>query len=417
MQKNLVMAAFATLFGLLLVEGGYRSYLYWQHPYYFKGDSGFWYLQASPVAFSEPFGFEYVPGTYQGGYVYDGQVIDCWDPVTWWAINERGNSGQIKGSYEDATLKVLVFGDSFTQRPMRAPTGEWMTWPNYLQDALERELGRSVHIVNFGRDGYGLLQMFDLAAAKIVEWKPDLAIFAFITDDLDRDRFWRTNTVLDGHERIMISETPELNPGWDTATDAFLSHPDATAEWCRQMLETGEKDDPIVRELEERLVAGRRKSSMLASPFSLSQSFVYDILVHGEPLYSTYSKDGPSQMPRHRLRNFADDSLMVARTQRIRETGVPYMLVHFASRTELRQREEFGGTGRTSQQRMELLRSLEELTDHEVYGTLDYAQLTDKDLRDLPANFAADGHPSLRGHEFYAHVVSEVLLSNGIVRR
>jgi hypothetical protein len=66
---------------------------------------------------------------------------------------------------------------------------------------------------------------------------------------------------------------------------------------------------------------------------------------------------------------------------------------------------------------MELLRSLEELTDHKVHGTLDYVHLTDEDLETLSANFTGDGHPSLLGHEFYAQVVAKILLSNEIVRR
>jgi hypothetical protein len=415
MLKNLFLASCATVFGLVAVEGAYRAYLYFWHPYYFQGDQGFWYLQSSPVAYNEAFGFDYVPGTYQGGYVYDGQVIECWNPVSWWVINERGNSGRIAGDYDDASLKVLAFGDSFTQRPMQGPNGEWMTWPNYLQDILERELGQSVHVVNFGRDGYGILQMFDLAAAKVVEWKPDLAIIAFITDDLDRGRFWRTNSSRDGEERVLISELPDPDPGWDIATDAFLVHSGATGDWCQEMLQTQRRDDRVIRELEDRLVEGRRRSSVLASPWSLRQSFVFDVTVHGEPLHSTYSRIGPTQMPRHELHRFSEDSLIVARVEQLRGTGVPYVLIHLASSTELEQGLEFGGSGRTSRQRMSLLSSLEELTGKEVYGTLDHVDLSGKGSEELDAYYDRDGHPSLLGHEFYSGVVSEILLSDGLI--
>jgi len=74
-----------------------------------------------------------------------------------------------------------VFGDSWA-----AFQQENRNWPLFLQDVLEARLGKKVHVVNFGRDGYGILQMFDLAATKIVEWKPDLVLFTFITDDLSR---------------------------------------------------------------------------------------------------------------------------------------------------------------------------------------------------------------------------------------
>ena len=143
-----------------------------------------------------------------------------------------------------------------------------MTWPNYLQDMLEEETGASVHVVNFGRDAYGVLQMFDLASAKIAEWRPDLAVIAFITDDLTRDRFWRTTTILDGRERIMTSMIPAQNQDWDIATDAYLLQSDATSEWCHHALDSGAVDDPIVLELEEVLRAGRRHSTLLADPFN-----------------------------------------------------------------------------------------------------------------------------------------------------
>jgi hypothetical protein len=417
MFRNLLLASSAMVIALASVEAAYRVYLYHWHPYYFMDQSGLWYLQASPITYSEPFGFEYVPGTYQGGYVFDGQVLECWDPVTWWAINERGNSGRIRGSYEDASLKVLVFGDSFTQRPMPTLEGEWMTWPNYLQDALERELGESVHVVNFGRDGYGVLQMFDLAAAKIPEWDPDLAIFAFITDDLDRARFWRTNVTVGGAQRVLVSEVPDPSPSWDVATDAFLIEPDATAEWCRRLLESRERGDPVVRRLEERLVEGRRRSSVLASPWSLTQSFAFDMIVHGEPLHSTYSRTGPTQMPRHELERFDADPQAVARLEAIRATGVPIFVIHFASSGELEQGLELGGSGRILPRRAGLMDSLGDLTGQAVHRTMDYLDLSPEAREDLSAYYTRDGHPSLLGHELYAGVVAEALLSTGILTR
>jgi hypothetical protein len=181
------------------------------------------------------------------------------------------------------------------------------------------------------------------------------------------------------------------------------------------MLQTQRRDDRVIRELEDRLVEGRRRSSMLASPWSLRQSFVFDVTVHGEPLHSTYSRIGPTQMPRHELHRFSEDSLIVARVEQLRGTGVPYVLIHLASSTELEQGLEFGGSGRTSRQRMSLLSSLEELTGKEVYGTLDHVDLSGKGSEELDAYYDRDGHPSLLGHEFYSGVVSEILLSDGLI--
>jgi len=195
---HVLLVVVGCIFGFLLTEGTYRLYLYQTQPSRFLGDRNLWYFQDSPFRYSEEFGFEYIPGKYVGGAVYEGKVTQCWDPMLPWVINERGNMGRIKGSYEHADLKILVFGDSVTAWARESPNGALMSWPDYLQDILEERLKKSVHVVNFARDGYGILQMFDLAAVKVPEWRPDIVIIAFITDDFTRDRFWRMITVLDG---------------------------------------------------------------------------------------------------------------------------------------------------------------------------------------------------------------------------
>jgi hypothetical protein len=64
---------------------------------------------------------------------------------------------------------------------------------------------------------------------------------------------------------------------------------------------------------------------------------------------------------------------------------------------------------------MSLLGSLEELTGKQVYRTLDHVDLGDRGSDELDAYYDRDGHPSLLGHEFYAGVVSEILLSDGLI--
>jgi len=40
-------------------------------------------------------------------------------------------------------------------------------------------LGRRVSILNFWRDGYGILQTIDLAVGEVPRWKPDLVLMNF----------------------------------------------------------------------------------------------------------------------------------------------------------------------------------------------------------------------------------------------
>ena len=54
---------------------------------------------------------------------------------------------------------------------------------------LEDETGKKINVYNFGRDGTGLIHMFRMIEEKLPELQPDLAIVAFISDDLDRAMF------------------------------------------------------------------------------------------------------------------------------------------------------------------------------------------------------------------------------------
>lgn len=410
---NTSLSLLGAFLGFCISEATYRIYLYRTEPYQFKGDRNVWYLHSSPVRFSEEFGFEYVPGEHDGGAIYNGRVIACWSPMEEWLINDQGNTGRIKGTYENANFKVLVFGDSFTQRPRYNSQREPMTWPNFLQDILQEELLKPVHVVNFSRDGYGVLQMFDLAVSKIREWQPDLAIIAFITDDLTRDRFWRTKTFLDGRERILISTKPDPNPDWKTATDAFLLEPRATREWCQRLVMSAKKDDPIVQDLENGLVEGRRRSSQLADPLSLSQSFVFDRIVHGDPYHTTYSRWAPSQMPRYRMWDFNHDTRILANIRALAEMKIPYVLVHLATYEELEQRQEYVVRGKELERYQALAASLAGLTQRPIYGSVEHTRFPAGDLRKIAVGPPRDPHPSLYGHQFYAEIVAQILRDHG----
>ena len=411
---TLIMVVVSSLIGFLLAEAGYRLYLYLTEPHRFLPLLGqeaplkFLYFQDSPYRYSAEFGYEYVPGVFYEGAIADGTVKACADSL--WVINAWGNSGRIKGAYDDAARKVLVFGDSFTSQ-----SNDGMTWPDFLQDLLEMQLGRSVHVVNFGRDGYGVLQMFDLAAAKVPEWKPDLAVIAFITDDLHRARFWRMKTVRNGQERLITALSPDPNPAWNTASDLYVINSKASREWCQQVLVSQTKGDPIVRELEAVALEARQRSTLRAHPLSLSQSFVLNLLLHRQPFYRTMTAVRPSQIPHHTLQDFAEDLRMVANVQALKATGIPYVLVHLAVYPELREGQEYLRIVDLEQD-LALVDSLRRLTGQPIYGTLAHAKWPLTDLESLLIDFRVNHHPSRRGAQFYAEVVAEVLWRHGYIQ-
>src|SRR3990172_825440 len=235
---TLALVLLGAVVGIALSEAAYRVLLYTvvaSDRFVRKAPQGFAVNDRPQWIYNERFGYVYPMGyKIHVASVSNGRVTEC---SFWEGFNEQGNVGRIVGDYKAASLKILVFGDSFT-----ATVHDGVGWPLLLQERLAKRLGRRVHVVNFGRDGYGILQMFDLAAAKIPEWKPDLAIVAFITNDLQRVRVWRTITKVQGRWRHLVSPDPTPNPDPLKSYDTALYHPEATAEWCRSMKGTGSRD-------------------------------------------------------------------------------------------------------------------------------------------------------------------------------
>ena len=197
-------------------------------------------------------------------------------------------------------------------------------------------------------------------------WQPDLVVIAFISDDLSRDRLWRSVTELDGRQRIMVSRGPDPAPDWNNAAEAFMLEPRATHEWCEQLRIAGAKGDSLVAELEDAAAKSRRRNGLLADPYSLAKSFIYEKLVYDSPYYSSFNQDGPTQMPRYDQPRYEDDELFVQQVERLEQTGVPYVLVHLALYSQMVKGTEYYDDPRDAL----LLQSLETLTGHEVQETL-----------------------------------------------
>jgi len=216
----------------------------------------------------------------------------------------------------------------------------------------------------------------------------------------------------------MTSSIPVPNPTWDTAADTFLVNSRATSDWCHKTREAGATDDPIVQELETVLWEGRRRESWLADPLSLRQSYVVDRILRGDAYYTTSTRavTGVSQMPRHALKSFLDDERTVANLNTLTGAGVPLVVLHLALYSELKQRTEFDVPAESRPRTMALIDSLSRVTGVPVYSTLEHVQFPIDNLESLSVHFLVDDHPSLRGHQFFAEMVGQVLLRYGYVR-
>lgn len=306
------------------------------------------------------------------------------------------------GDYASADLKVAVFGDSF---PAFSVGG--MTFPSRLQDVLSDGLGKSVHILNFGRDGYGVIQIFKLAAARIAEWKPEFAIITFTTDDLTRVPIWRTSTILNGEERILTTVIPDPTPPPGTFQDTLVIDSRITAGWCEKARASSESD-PMVQSLEfkfRRMI--REAGYAFPDPLSFTHSFLAAKLIHG----NSYSANEERFMiPRLAIRDYADSDSLRESIQALEGLGVPYIIVHLPISDEVAS----GRKAILSPGQKALWLSLERLAGRKVLAVSDFVDKPVPDPHRMDYS-PTNKHPSQWGMKLYAGAVTRMLEQEGLI--
>jgi hypothetical protein len=349
--------------------------------------------------FNLEFGYSYVANKSNNKVlVHNGYPVMC----TQATINELGNTNRIKGNYEDATLKILVFGDSFTANTDL----NGITWPDLLQDELEAKLNQDVNVINFGRGAYGILQMFDLARTKVEELEPDLVIFAFITSDLVRARFWRTVNFINGEKRDFVMAEPSEEADLKKSIDATVVNSMITREWCEDMLVALDKDDALLKALNEEFIQRKREYSDTVEFNSPSTSFIFNRIVHNDP-FRGFTR--PSLIPRFSENSYAADSRFIENVNHINQSNILYYIVHLPTYEDLK-----AGEYELSEQEQSLFESFQEVTGKQIINFIEYAPSHDSNNREDPEKLFMspyDLHPSLQGIRFYAEVVSEILIT------
>lgn len=347
--------------------------------------------------FNLEFGYSYVANKSNNGVlVHNGFPVMC----TQATVNELGNTNRIKGNYEDATLKILVFGDSFTANTNL----NGITWPDLLQDGLEAKLHQDVNVINFGRGAYGIMQMFDLARTKIEELEPDLVVFAFITSDLIRDRFWRTVNVINGEKRDFVMAEPSEEADLKTSIDSTVINSMITQEWCEDMLVAVDKDNPLLKALNEQFIQRRKEHYDPVEFNTLSTSFIFNRIVYADPYHGFI----PSLIPRFSENSYAADSRFIENVNYINQSNIPYYIIHLPTYGDLQ-----AGEYELGEQEQFLFQSFQEVTGQQIINFMEYAPSDyAENLEELEKLFMSpyDRHPSLQGIRFYSEVVSEILL-------
>lgn len=404
-----LMISIGTLVAVLFSEAGFRAYLLATDPDVFAGPSPegtFTVFQPSFWEYDEKFGYVYPPERpVDLTSIKDGKIIGC---GTIDVVNALGNVGPIVGDYDAAELKVIVFGDSWAAFHVNG-----RTWPAFLQDVLTERLGKPVHVMNFGRDGYGLLQMFDLAAETIPKFNPDLVLFTFITDDLTRARFWRTVTNIDGDDRVLTSLVAEPNPSLDVAADTAMIDSRATREWCDRTLAAGGQDEVVAAltaKWSRLLDHARQDSYTTPNPYTLSHSYLWNRFVEGDTYHFARREFTPTQNPRVPFSSYAEDEQFVRAVERVKGMGIPLEIMHLSVFNEISKGEEYILTDIDRS----LLESLSELTGKTIHETTGYVDMPVEGPERM--NHSPDNHhPSLWGMEFYANAVAEMLIRNNHV--
>jgi hypothetical protein len=333
--KHVATYLAAVVLGCFIVETGYRVYLLFKDPRIElrpqnPEDVTVTALTRSLWRYDAAEGFRYTDrsGVF-GTTVKNGRIVQCRaiDP-----INAEGSPGIAEGKYEDAEIKIAIFGNSFSIFIDQ----DNLTWVNYLQRILQQKLGRSVHILNFSRDGSPLVQMFDVAASEIDKRKFDLAIVAFDTAT-EGPRSWRVEMTINGEPRVFTTtvqtKTPDITDRKSTY-DTFILHPGIDAAWCKKY-KNGGALDKVGREIISKYFRFRLERY---SAFTLRRSFFWDRVVNHDAFYSGQQHNHAGKQNAIPLN--ADTKLQHA-IQTIRANHVPLLLVHLPVSTEVAAQQEF----------------------------------------------------------------------------
>jgi hypothetical protein len=382
---------FSAVLSLFLVEWLYRLKLISARK---RIDYTYRLASNVPIDYDEDFGIRLKPNL---------ESFDCFilhGKVAWGAVVSHSNGDGLGGltrleDYENADIKIVIFGDSFA---------EWnqgsATWPDLLERHLEKVLAKKVAVLNYGRAGYGVLQMLDLAAEKIPELHPDVAVIAPIGDDFSRARWWSKEVAKDGMTRWMLSSRKDNFDDYHFAVDQVLVVPEATREWCERQLVHDDFTEPVLSKANMQFakiseeVEGVRKAVPL---LSWDHSFLYRRLSTGSPYLFP---DG--NMPRVAMSDLRDDRRAVDDIRRIRMAGTRLILIYVPTMEELKSR-----TVLASHQDRVLMDSMQALL-----GTK-FRLVQQEYNGGLPAKIDLrpyDWHPNRRGLEFYAAAIARIIL-------
>jgi hypothetical protein len=386
---NILLLVMSLLITFVALEFGYRWYLQRSTLLTYNATSAPLYEYSASV------GYGYIANTDAiCVFVRNGKLF-TYDSVS---VGPYGNLGDGVRRWGDDDFKILAFGDSFTANPYK-----YFSWADNIAEPLEKAIGKNVEVMNLGRDGFGVLSIMRLANATLKTTKADLAVIAFITDDLDRARTWRTKLNVNGRERLLMSVKRSPSPGVldnsQPTTDIVMVNPAINSAWCKSVLSSETKDDPTLANLREQC-QGLVPENFTEGFSTLRTSFLVNRIRYGDPFY-TVRKLPP--MPRIQFRDYWQDEEFVQDMKELMSQPVPTLIIMLPWYPELK-----AGKFLLTEERKSLLESLDALTEGNIVRGFDYF---DNPQENIEAMFFVpdDQHPKLLGAQRYAQAIVKAI--------
>jgi len=138
---------------------------------------------------------------------------------TFFTTNSDGNVGIAKASKKNKTL--LILGDSFSVGVGDPPNRG--TWPDLLAASPQM---KGFSVLNYSRDGTGVLNMVDTAVDLLRRKRIDHILFALYIGDFTRPKIWRAQKLDPGNilDRCFVGQHNDLNEiFYDKIDVAFVS--------------------------------------------------------------------------------------------------------------------------------------------------------------------------------------------------
>jgi hypothetical protein len=393
-RLNLSLAIASILVSVFLAEIAFRVHLYRMIDKSQYDHVDFDVVSRSYSEYDEALGFHYKPSVSADWCSIQDSLPYLAGTVS---LNRRGNSGP-EVDEAGSEIKIALAGDSFSMIQH-----DGVTWPHLMQEELRKSTGRKVAVLNYARDGYGILQMIDQASV-LVDEKPDVILIAFITPDLVRSRFWRMERETPGGTELFTSITPTLQIDKpDTYTRTALINPLATRDWAEGLIASRDRNDPLLRSVTDTYLREKKNHAITRfDPFSLRRLYLWERIANPAVQAGSFFNAEIA------YRNFVQDGQFLSAVAKIRRSGIPVYLIHLPFYPDLA-----AGQFQVDSDLSKLLKSLKSTTGFpfvEIRPPLAMGRHADIMILS-PQNL----HPSKHGLNFYATQVAEALLRESVI--